>query len=131
MLGAPRLVAGPSSGEQLRRDPQSFSPLPRERAVLQGEGLAKSAEIGRTLAHSGRLAEAAIEQGQSLGTLVFMATGHVTGPQRGEKSKKAKVLRRRPSPHLFTNCRHCAGPVRMSKAAGRRDLDAVFAPISK
>jgi hypothetical protein len=31
--------------EQLRRDPQSFSPLPRERAVLEGEGLAKSAEI--------------------------------------------------------------------------------------
>jgi hypothetical protein len=32
--------------EQLRRDPQSFSPLPLERAVLQGEELAKSAEIG-------------------------------------------------------------------------------------
>ncbi len=32
--------------DRLCRDPESFSPLPRERAVLRGEELAKSAEIG-------------------------------------------------------------------------------------
>ena len=63
--------------------PQSFSPLPRERAVLQGEGLAKSAEIGRTLAHFGTPAEAAIEHSQSHGALAFMATEHGTGSRRG------------------------------------------------
>ena len=75
--------AWPNSEEQLRRDPQSFSPLPRERAVLQGEGLAKSAEIGRPLAHFGRPAEAAIEHSQSHGALAFMATDHGTGSRRG------------------------------------------------
>jgi len=84
--------------EQLRRDPQSFSPLPRERAVLQGEGLAKSAAIGRTLAHFGRLAEAAVENIQSHGALAFMATEHglrqqwgnflVRDPEKKVKSKK-------------------------------------------
>ena len=69
--------------EQLRRDPQSFSPLRRERGVLQGEGLAKSAEIGRTLAHFGRPAEAAIEHSQDHGALAFMATEHGTGGRRG------------------------------------------------
>ena len=53
--------------EQLRRDPQRVSPLPREGAVLQGEELAKSAEIGRTLAHDGPPAEAAIENSQDHG----------------------------------------------------------------
>jgi len=70
--------------EQLRRDPQSFSPLSRERAVLQGEGLEKSAEIGRTLAHFGRLAEAAVESIQSHGALAFKATEHGLRQQRDD-----------------------------------------------
>ena len=44
---------------------------------------------------------------------------------RAERRKKAKVLRRRSSPH-FSNRRHRAGTLRMSKAAARRDLDAMF-----
>jgi hypothetical protein len=40
----------------------------------RGEELAKSAEIGRTLAHFGTPAEAAIENSQSHGALAFMAT---------------------------------------------------------
>ena len=69
--------------EKFGRDPQSFSPLPRERAVLQGGELAKSAEIGRTLAHFRPLTEAAIEQGQSHGALAFTATQDSTGSKWG------------------------------------------------
>ncbi len=79
--------------ENLRRDPRSFSPLPRERAVLQGEELAKSTEIGRTLAHFGKPAEAAFENSQNHGALAFMATEHDTG------SKRARFLVRDPLAH--------------------------------
>ena len=57
------------------------------------------------------MAEAALENRQSYGALVFMATEHGLWPQRGEKSKKAKVLRRRSPPHFFelpASCRHSA-----------------------
>jgi len=48
-----------------------------------GEELAKSAEIGRSLAHFGTPAEATIEHSQSHGALAFMATEHGTGSRRG------------------------------------------------
>jgi hypothetical protein len=72
------------------------------REVLEGEELAKSAEIGLLLAHFGALVHPAIENSQSHGALAFMAMEHGTGSERagflsvirwptGEKSKKSKV----------------------------------------
>jgi len=97
--------------EQLRRDPQSFSPLPRERAVLQGERLEKNAEIGRTLAHFGRLAGAAVEYSQNHGTLDFMATGTRRWRQRGSfliREENGRPDRRRDLDAMFAHRDFCA-----------------------
>ena len=85
----------PEFEKQLHRDPQSFSPLPRERTVLQGEELAKSAEIRRTLAHFGTPAEAAFEHSQCHGVLAFMATEHVTGNSAGQFLVRDPMAHRR------------------------------------
>ncbi len=85
--------------EQLRLDRRSFSPRPRETAVLHGEELAKSAEMCPFCAHFFPMAQAAIEHSQSHGALVFMATEHGSGivwdsflvcEENGRPEKKGK-----------------------------------------
>ena len=86
------------------------------------------------------MAQAAVDHSQSHGALVFMATEHGLGigwgsflvweengrPEK-KKGKRAKVLRRRSSPHF-----RIAGIVpALCECRRPRDLDAMFAPISR
>ena len=81
--------------EQMRRDPQDFSPLPREADVPPRRRTGQECENLSTFSRFFPLAEAAMENRQRYGALAFMAMEHDTGSRRGEKRQKVKVKRQK------------------------------------